>query len=592
VTEHTLGQAHDRVTPTALLHAAKKMLAVHNGKIPVDDTDSLTFKTFHAVDDFLAERIRLTARTWAPKAKMAFSGKSNIREALRPAPFSDSIRKFVTTSSLTAVPSGINPLELMDHAVKVTSLGEGGISSDRAIPLDARMTHATHFGALDPIRTPESGSAGVDIRATIAAHRDDRGNFYTAMKDVKTGKQVFMRAGDLVKNVVAFPGQNLKGSVKAFVNGKIEEVPGSRVTHEMLHLSHQYSPATSLIPMIHNIQGNRAIMGSKMGTQALPLLDRETPYVQVKSHLPGEVSFEKVYGHLTVPTSPVNGTVEKIQDGYIYIRPHGEKKAEDRPVIEQKKLGPHTFNLEMLRHQFEDAPGMLTTRSGNWDYGHLPGYTGPDGDSLDFFVGDHHDGHIFSFDKQRNDDGKGWKTTDTKFVVGVTPEQKAEFRRRQAVYNSGPAPMRHTNIREYKDWGHLQRHIDEHFKNEKSAAAKDDGLIKVPYETNFPFPSKTYLHHDIQVKPGQTVQQGQRLGDSNFTRNGTLALGKNLLVGYMAYHGLNSNDAVVISESCSKKLTSEHMYREIYPLVTNRALARQAQILLRHQVHAAAVREA
>ena len=102
---------------------------------------------------------------------------------------------------------------------------------------------------------------------------------------------------------------------------------------------------------------------------------------------------------------------------------------------------------------------------------------------------------------------------------------------------------------------------------EKSAAAKDDhGLIKVPFETNFPFPSKTYLHHDVQVKPGQTVQAGQRLGDSNFTRNGTLALGKNLLVAYMPYHGLNSNDAVVISEGCAKKLTSEHMYREIYPL--------------------------
>jgi len=99
------------------------------------------------------------------------------------------------------------------------------------------------------------------------------------------------------------------------------------VTHQMLHVSNQYSPATTLIPMIHNIQGNRAIMGSKMGTQALPLLEREVPFVQVKSHLPGEVSFETVYGHLTVPKSPVHGTVEKIQDGYIYIRPHGEKKA-------------------------------------------------------------------------------------------------------------------------------------------------------------------------------------------------------------------------------------------------------------------------
>jgi DNA-directed RNA polymerase subunit beta len=438
VTAHTLGKDHDKVTPTALLDAAKKILAVHKGQTPVDDTDSLAFKTFHSVDDFLAERIRLTARAWAPKAKMALTGKTSIREALRPAPFSDSVRKFVTTSTLTAVPSGINPIELLDHAVKVTSLGEGGIASDRAIPLSARMTHSTHFGSLDPIRTPESGHAGVDIRATIMAHRDDKGNLYTPVHDVKSGKDVFLKAGDLMRYVVAFPNQDLKSNaVKAFVNGEVQTVPGSRVTHQLTHVSHQYSPATSLIPMIHNIQGNRAIMGSKMGTQALPLLEREAPYVQVKSHLPGDVSFEAIYGHMTVPVAPVSGKVKKIEGGYIWIEPHKEKQAE------------------------------------------------------------------------------------------------------------------------------------------KTAAASDAKLVKVPYENHFPFPSKTYLHHDIQVKPGDKVEAGQRLADSNFTRNGVMALGKNLLVGYMPYHGLNSNDAVVISEGCAKKLTSEHMYREVYPLNSGIELSRE-----------------
>ena len=696
VTSHTLGKSHDKVTPAALLDAASKMLAVHNGKIPVDDTDSLAFKTFHSMDDFLAERIRLTARQWAPKARMAFSTKSKIREALRPAPFTDSVRKFVTTSTLTAVPTGINPLELLDHAVKVTALGEGGIPSDRAIPLDARMTHSTHFGAIDPVRTPESNHAGVDVRASIAAHRDDRGNLYTVVHDVKNKKSTLLKAGDLYKHVVAFPHQEMKGQVKAFVNGEVQNVDAGKVTHQLQHVSHQYSPATSLIPMIHNIQGNRAIMGSKMGTQALPLLAREVPFVQVKSHLPGDISFETVYGHLTVPTAPVTGTVAKIENGYIYIRPHGtqkkaearaaviitgnphyitnnpkadayyraiedhlaelgysvkrdpgaphtspppadlwighsrgadrlrfapagtrtvafgssregavnhpadivdqpagsftppdehyvltdemraalesEKKAEDRPVLEQKKLGPHTFNLEMLRHQFADEPGTMTSRSGAWDYGHLPGYTGPDGDSLDFFVGDHPTGHIFAFDKEKNVDGKGWKVTDTKFVVGLKPHDKQEFLNRIKAYNAGPLPLRYGKVRQFKDWNHLQQHIDEHHKNEKTAA--DKGLVKVPYEKNFPMPSKTYLNHTLEVKVGDKIQEGQRMADSNFTRKGTLALGKNLLVAYMPYHGLNSNDAVVISESCSKKLTSEHMYREVYPLSSQIELSR------------------
>ena len=437
VTAATLGKGYDKVTPDALLAAARKVLAVHAGKTPTDDTDALTFKTFHALDDFLAERIKLSARAWAPKAKFALSGKTSVREALRPAPFSDAVRKFVTTSSLTAVPTGINPLELIDHAVKVTSLGEGGIPSDRAIPLDARMIHNTHFGALDPIRTPESSHSGVDIRATIAAHRDDAGNLYTVARNVKTGKDEFLKAGDLGNHVVAFAGENLKGEVDAFVKGRVTQVDGSKVTHQLGHTSHAYSPATTLIPMIHSIQGNRAIMGSKMGTQALPLIEREAPFVQVRSHLPGGESFEAVYGHMVVPRAPVSGTIHKIEDGWIYIKPHGAKK--------------------------------------------------------------------------------------------------------QATWYIDPEDL-------------------------LTKEAKDEDLVKVPFQRLFPFPSKTYLHHDLTVRVGDKVQEGQRLGESNFTRDGVLALGKNLRVAYVPHYGVNSNDAVVISEGASRKLTSEHMYREVYPL--------------------------
>lgn len=452
VTRHTLGYEHSTVTPHALLDAAKRLVGVHKGQQQVDDTDSLAFKTFHAVDDFLAERIRLGARDWAPKARRALTGRTDIKSALPPAPLTPSIHKFITTSSLTAVPSGINPMELIDHAVKVTALGEGGIPSERAIPYDARMTHNTHFGAIDPVRTPESGNSGVDVRASLLAHRDDKGNLYTVVHDVKTGKDTFLKAGDLNKYVVAFANQPLKGQVMAFVNGEVQPVNASRVTHQMHHVSHQFSPATALIPMVHNIQGNRAIMGSKMGTQALPLLAREAPHVQVQSSSGKGVSYETVFGHMVVPTSPVKGTVEKVENGYVYIRPHGSTK-------------------------------------------------------------------------------------------------KAEALDLSAIYD--------TAVRAAGDPD------EEAFEKE---AASDAGLVKVPYQQHFPFPSKTFLHHTLEVKPGDKVEEGQRLGDSNFTRDGTLALGKNLSVAYIPYHGLNSNDAVVISQSAAKKLTSEHMYREVYGL--------------------------
>lgn len=1010
VSKVTLGTAHNKVTPLALLEATKRLLHTHEGKQDIDDSDSLGFKTFHSVDDFFAERMKLFSRTWLPKAKMRFQGRDKIREAITPQPFTDTLKRFVTTSTLAAVPTGINPIELLDHAVKVTTLGEGGIPNERAVPYETRMLHPTQYGVIDLVRTPEcvekrteiytkkgwkfapdltgddelaclidgtlefhkplkitaapykgvmygvntgkiaylvtpnhrvyyaqawniypkkawnandwrisradevhgknrvfatahkpyvgheveyfdlpkvesryvdrepshgghlhdslinidkvkmtdwasfmgwflaegafqyvedskqrgtyitrisqsstanpekcaaikallermpfgwcysggdfcirgkqlaayvkqfgfcydkyipeyffdtsveartnlletlmlgdgridahratgksykqevfcttspqlaldverlaislgravrtrkyqdkreeryldiyevrlmqndlrqavpgrghyftedyddmvycptvpggliyirreglvplwsgnSSHAGVDLRATVAAHRDETGHLYTPVYDVKKKIDTYLQAGDINQRVIAFPHQKLEGTVDAFVKGKVTRVPIEDVQYQFKHYAQTLSPATSLIPFLHSTQGNRSIMGAKMQTQSLPLVEREAPYVQVKSHS-SDKSYEHLYGHTILPTAPIDGTVEKIEGGWIHIRPHGSvkkadeyiehfaspialpsgwsaiarnhsadkggvilrrahpttgqtmvdkmsheefeahkngapwvstnwdtagnlKTAEDRPTIERKPLGPFTFNIEIKKGAGHKAEGQTKAKGSSEDYGHLPGYTGPDGDSLDFFVGNDHDGHLFAYDKQKRPDAKSpWKTTDVKFVVGLNKADHDEFVRRTTDWNS--ATVRFANKRNFRDWDHLKEHIDEHYKDEhKLAADEDEGLVRVPYQDNFPFPSKTYLHHTLDVKPGDKVTKGQRLADSNFTRDGVLALGKNLRVAYMAWHGLNSNDAVVISESCAKKLISEHVYREVYPI--------------------------
>lgn len=89
---------------------------------------------------------------------------------------------------------------------------------------------------------------------------------------------------------------------------------------------------------------------------------------------------------------------------------------------------------------------------------------------------------------------------------------------------------------------------------------------KVPYASNFPLASKTLLNHEMRVKKGDKVKAGDVLVDSNYTKDGTLALGKNLKVGYMAYHGLNSNDAVVVSRAAANKMTSVEMVKKVIPI--------------------------
>jgi len=900
VNTHTLGAAHGKVTQKALLDASKKLLDIYKTGKDVDDRDSLMFKTFHSVEDFIKERIQLDARTIAMKVKGRAMNKTTLREIMPAAPFTGGVRSFLTGSQLSSIPTQINPMEMIDHAVKVTSLGEGGISSERAIPMEARQLHPTHFGILDPVRTPEclsedtevftatgwklfahitttdelacnvvgrlefhrpehlfasryegllygvktgtkapieylvtpnhrvwsrpeapgatyrmdlaetmhgrgrwftgrhepyvgdsrltefrlpkaerssgrhepakrfdirdwaeflgwylsegsftlnldlpqyqvqisqsesanpdccdalealfarmglvytrtadqrtyiinsrqlteyvtqfgdcaqkhipaylfeapvearralwralllgdgrfgpqyaevlcttskqlaadferlsiglgkptrtttyvdrraerylpvyeirviqaaekkafgskghyyavpyagmvycaqvpgnmlyvrrngsmpiwtgnSFKAGVDIRAALFAHRDEKGNLYTPAKNVKTGKHEYLSAKQIFEATVAFPNQKLSGGVDAMHKGQVVHIPASRVQYQITSPSQLLSPTSNLIPMIESIQGNRATMGSKMQTQALPLVDREAPYVQVGTGTGS--SFEQEFGKLIVPTAPVSGKIVKVDSQYIYIDPSGKKHAEEiklaGQVKRQKTLNGITFKIELdpgdERTGKNPETGKTWSKTMSCCYGFIPKTVGDDDECVDVYLKE--DGVfekvfvVHQMDKEKNYD-------EDKCMVGFASKEDAK-----AAYEKHGPEWGFGNMDEFS-WDDFK----EEYLEERKKEASDKSLVKVPYETNFPFASKTSLNHNITVKPGDHVNEDQTLGDSNFTRNGTLALGRNMHVAYMAYYGLNSNDAVVVSDSAAKKLTSEHMYKEI-----------------------------
>jgi len=691
----TLGHAHDKVTPQAILDASHKLLSVYKSGDDVDDRDSLAFKTFHSVDDFIKERIGLDARALAMKTKGRAVNKITLREIMPASPFSAGVRSFLTGSQLSAIPTQINPMEMVDQAVKVTSLGEGGISSDRAIPLEARQLHPTHLGILDPVRTPESFKAGVDIRASMLTHRDDKGNLYTPVRHLASGKFELLSAKQMASTAVAFPGQKMTGLVDAMKDGHVQHVPASQVHYELYHSAQLYSPTSNLIPMMESIQGNRATMGSKMQTQALPLVDRQVPWVQAgarKLFSGGKdqlSSFERELGKLVVPVAPTSGKVVKVDSQYIYIDPTGTRKhagehthtsatgetfdvhrlwdaTKHLPTesVELSGLQDHVdrdpasgFNADQYRDADTSYPVLVRARDGSlldgrhrlaklldqgathavarrvpeellyqtktasaprylipkpemekfagepkrqitikgikmkielekgdirrgvnkatgepWEkemfaaYGHIPKTRGHDGETVDIYLKDPGFYAEVYCVKQLKKDGTH---DEDKLMVGFSSADEAIECYKKHV------PKWCFGSMQTLTWSEFEDYIDD-FWHEKSAAEKaDDGLIKIPYDTNFPFASKTYLHHNVTVKPGDHVKEDQLLADSNFTRDGELALGRNMRVGYMAYYGLNSNDAVVISEGAAVKLTSEHMYKEVMDVDQDMTLRRE-----------------
>lgn len=324
VTEKTLGKGFDRVTPDALLAASGKLLRAYNDNQDFDERDSLAFKQFMGPDDFIKERIRLDARDVKRKVMGKLDRSGDIVRALPSAPFTRGIHKFITTSALSGNPAQINPIEIIDSATKITPMGEGGIPSDRAIPDEARRLHGSHAGVLDPVRTPESFKAGVDLRTTLFAAKDDDGKLYTVLHDRK-GKSKYVPVEKMVERTVAFPNQEMRGRVDVMKNGQIQSVKADDVDYRIPNVHAMYGVSTNLIPFLDSIDGNRATMGSKMMTQALPLKGGEPPLVQVASYRPG-MTMEKEVGTMISPTAPVSGTITKIKNGFIHIRPDTKSK--------------------------------------------------------------------------------------------------------------------------------------------------------------------------------------------------------------------------------------------------------------------------
>ena len=418
INQRTLGEPFKRVDTKALLSASGKLLRAYQADVDFDERDSLAFKKLMTVDDFIGERINLEARGIRRKVLDRLNtGKLDLTKAVPPSPFTKSIHKFLSTSQLSNNPDQINPVEMLDASARVTSLGEGGIENLRAIPEEARRLHTSHLGALDPNRTPETDKVGIDLRTTMFTKKDDDGNIYVPVFNKKKKKIENVSVTKLVDGTVAFPNQEMRGTVDVIKNNRVEAAPASQVDYVLPSVQSMYSPSSNLIPFINNIDGNRKTMASKMQTQALPLDESEPPFVQVASHIPGR-SVEELIADLVIPRAPTAGTVRSIRDGFINIAPKEKTAAE-----------------------------------------------------------------------------------------GITVE-------------------------------------------------------KVPYHENFPLSSKTYLNDRLLVKAGDAVKKNQPLADAAFVKDGQLSLGKNLLTAYMPWRGLNSNDAIVVSEGAADKLTSLHMYKK------------------------------
>jgi DNA-directed RNA polymerase beta subunit len=340
-TNITLGSPSYSVSAVTIMQAMKKVLMVFNAKEDFDDRDMLEFQKVYSVEDLLSEVITKNkdiVHKFKQKLDKFQGDPEEAKKIFAADIITGPVQNFITNSSLARLPAQINPIEFVDSASIITRLGEGAISSERAVPFETRGVNYSYMGTIDPIAAPESSKVGIDVHCTLGAMKGEDNEFYKSVLNCKTGQTENKRIIDLYDKYVGFPDPGHKkdklpdDDMAAIYRGKLVHVPRKNLDYQIASPHDLATVTVNSLPFMPANQGNRLLMGAKHVQQALPLKEPEKRLV--KASMPKGYTYNGVemkstvdmLGKWTLPRSPVDGVVSKIADDYIYIKDSSGKE--------------------------------------------------------------------------------------------------------------------------------------------------------------------------------------------------------------------------------------------------------------------------
>lgn len=360
VTARTLGKPHDRLTPEAILAATSKLLKISRGEADVDDRDSPAYQTLMGPEDLFSERV---ARDHGGHQRLAFR-KVSSAGSLSKMPsgvMTRQLHQALLGSGLGQAIEEVNPAETFDKQTRVSRLGEGGIPSLDSIPEEARNVQPGHYGFVDPLRTPESFKAGIDLHLARGARKGADGRLYAKFRNPRTRRDEWKSPEDLADATLAFPGWDRKtgGHVMAIKGGRLDYVRKRDVDYSLPAFEDAFSPMANLVPAKSSIKGQRVAMGSRFITQALALRGAEAPLV--RGAVPGTGgarSYDEEYaGRMGAVHAEKPGTVVEAKNGLVRLR------HDDGTTTEKELFDNYPFNRKSFLHQTPSvAPGQRVNR--------------------------------------------------------------------------------------------------------------------------------------------------------------------------------------------------------------------------------------
>ena len=276
-----------------IVDALKTLVAIRNGKEQVDDIDHLGNRRVRSVGEMVSNQYRIglirVERAVRERLTTADTDDLGPQDLINAKPVSAAIKEFFGSSQLSQFMDQVNPLAEITHKRRVSALGPGGLTRERA-GFEVRDVHPTHYGRVCPIETPEGPNIGLINSLAAFARTNEYGFLESPFRKAKNGKvtdnfkylsaieegdYVIAQASALLDNANRFTEELVPVRYK----NEFSLMPPERVDFMDVSPQQVVSIAAALIPFLEHDDANRALMGSNMMRQAVPTLQTETPLV-------------------------------------------------------------------------------------------------------------------------------------------------------------------------------------------------------------------------------------------------------------------------------------------------------------------------
>lgn len=276
-----------------LIAIIRELIRLSNSQEPGDDIDALSNRRVKMVGELVARQFRVGMLRMQRNAmdRMSMSDLENVSpsQLINARPVVAAVREFFASSQLSQLMDEVNPLSELSHKRRLSSMGPGGLSRERA-GFDVRDAHPTHYGRLCSVETPEGANIGLVLNLASYARVNEYGFIETPYLKVKNGKVsdevVYLDASQELTEVIADAGAEIDKNGK-FVAERVSarngllpaQVDVSEVTYMDAANKQILGSTASLVPFIEKNRIDRSLTGSNMQKQAVPLLNPESPIV-------------------------------------------------------------------------------------------------------------------------------------------------------------------------------------------------------------------------------------------------------------------------------------------------------------------------